>query len=147
MPRTSNEWPETQVRHLGKMSDHPSQSRLNNETRLPWPMGCFAQDQEEVKASSVKKKYLLKNNYLVKLNHPGVRHSNDFFILEKGATLFYRQEQGPFLCQRADVQKHSRESRGPGLRVVYCQRGNARGCFREEWECLESHLNNTECGS
>ena len=89
-PWTSNRQLEIQVRHLGGMSAHTSQSWPHNETSLLWGLCCFIQDQGEVTDPNIEKKYLLKNKYLVKLKHPRVKYSNALFILAKAAAMFYR---------------------------------------------------------
>lgn len=82
---------------------------------------------------NIQKKCFLKNKYLVKLNQPGVRHSNDLFIPEKEAAMFRRKEQRPFLCSIAQVPGSSpRERTGCGVRMLFCQRGDIPGHLGEE---------------
>lgn len=119
------------------MSVHTSQGWPNNETSLPCRLCCFIQDQKEIMDSNVRKKYLLKNMHLVKLNHPGVKHSNDFFILEKEA----RAEAISLFNDHKERQDH-------GPRMVYSQRGSTlEEPQRRNVNVLESHFKNRVLGS
>ena len=90
---------------------------------------------------SIEKKCFLKNKYPVKLNQPGVRHSNDLFIPEKEAAMFRRQEQRRFLCSVTQVQGSSpRERTGCGMRMLFCQRGDTLGHLREETWTAWNHI-------
>lgn len=87
--------------------------------------------------SNVRKKYLLKNMHLVKLNYPGVKHSNDFFILEKEA----RAEAISLFNDHKERQDH-------GPRMVYSQRGSTlEEPQRRNVNVLESHFKNRVLGS
>lgn len=91
------------------------------------------QDQGEVMDPSGETKYILKNKYLIKLKHPGVRYSNDLFILAKEAAMFHRSEQRSLLCSVAQMLGSSgRGRRDQGLRMLDCQGGNTLGAPKQE---------------
>ena len=57
----------------------------SNETSLPRRLCCFTQGQKQLADSNIQKN-LLKNQYLVKLNQSGARHSNDLFNPREGGS-------------------------------------------------------------
>lgn len=92
--------------------------------------------------SSAGRKDLSKNKYLVKSNHPGVRHSRDFSIMKKEAAPFHGQEQRPFLCSAATGEK------GPWSEDGALPKRDTRGApQRRNGNGLESHWKNRVLGS